>query len=426
MRVLLINPMPEGSLVPPFPTLPLGIACISSIARELDADVRVLSGPGIDPALDALLGDWQPDCAGFQTFVNNTALCRAMAERIRRTAPEAFIVYGGVEASNRPDELLAHPAVDAVIPGEGEYIFRELMQRLPDMPWTTPGLIYRNDEGTVQTNPGKALYENLDDLPPVPYELFYGNGPVPVGHMLTHRGCPFHCSHCPLRFRAGVPIRSHSTERVIETAGMLHRRFGVRHIEFYDENFTMDPDHVRGISEGLAALPITFNCTARISQIDFELCRDMARGGCTSITFGLGTGVPRLQTILGTHENLDHARNLLARLPELGIEPLVVFSMGIPTETRAEFNETVAYAMGLNGCRIRFEPAAPLPGSPLFKTAQSGGRFLIRSWDDYVRPNQIVYLPAGRTRWSFITDLYRAKIHARLKNRRTRRATPLH
>lgn len=426
MRVLLINPMPRGSLNPPHPTLPLGIACIASIACELDADVRILSGPDIEEALDKLLDSWHPECAGFQTFVNNTALCHAMADTIRGVAPDAFIVYGGVEASNNPETMLEHPPVDAVITGEGEYTFRELMQRLPDQPFTTPGLMYRNDRGNIHTNPGKALYENLDDLPPLPYSLFYGSGPVPVGHLLTHRGCPFHCSHCPLRFRAGVPIRSHSVERVVATVHKLHTAFGIRHIEFYDENFTMDPDHVRGISHGLAALPITYSCTARISQIDLDLCRDMAAGGCTSITFGLGTGVQRLQTILGTHEDLDHARDLITRLPEIGIEPLAVFSMGLPTETRAEFDATVQYALSLDGCRIRFEPAAPLPGSQLHKTAQSGGRFLIRGWDEYVRPNQIVYIPAGWTRWSFMIHLYRAKIRARLKHRFRKQSPSFH
>ncbi|MBN1295617.1 radical SAM protein [bacterium] len=423
MRVLLINPMPEGSLQPPHPVLPLGIACIAAIARDRGADVRVLYGTGTKTTLDTLLETWRPHCAGFQTFVNSMSICHELAETIRRLAPNAFIVCGGVEASNHPDSALLSPAIDAVIPGEGEVIFGDLLDRLPDDAFTTAGLIYRDSNGTIRTNPGKSLYENLDDLPPIPYDLFYSPNHAPVGHILTHRGCPFHCSHCPLRFRAGVPIRAHSAERIIQTITDLHRVYGVKHIEFYDENFTMDHDHVEAICHGIDSLPVSFSCTARISQITDKLCRRMADAGCRSIVFGIGTGVPRLQDVLGTHENLDHARQLIGRLPSMGIQPIAVFSMGLPSETAADFKQTVDYAMSLEGCLIRFEPAAPLPGSPLYDKASAGGRFTIRTWDQYVRPGQLVYIPAGRRHWSFYLDITRAKIRARLKRIRNHRGS---
>lgn len=418
LKILLVNPQPHGSLSPPFPVLPLGIACIAAIARESCADVKVITGPDAPTEIINTLADWQPDCVGFQTFINTVSICITMAETVRKTVPEAFILCGGVQASNDPETFLKCSAIDAVIPGEGEMIFRQLLNRLPgSAPENTPGLIHRSSDGSLITNSGKCLYENLDDLPPVPYDLFYGSGQTPVGQMLTHRGCPFHCSHCPLRFRAGVPIRSHSVERVVDTIKMLQRTYQVRHIEFFDENFTMDHDHVRGICDGIRDLDVTFNCTARISQVSEDLCQYMARAGCSSITFGLGTGVRRLQDILGTHEDLDHARSLIGSLKPMGIQPIAVFSMGVPTETRSEFDATINYAFSLGHCIVRFEPAAPLPGSQLHKTAQSGGRFLIDSWDEYVRPNQLVYLPAGRRKTEFLYHLYKAKLKARLKQR---------
>lgn len=422
-RILLLNPVATGSRQPPFPVLPLGIACNAAIARDAGADLRVLSGQNIEESLRKLLHTWKPDCAGFQTFVNTMALSHSLADMIRLAVPDAFIVFGGVEASNNPESALSHPAVDGVITGEGEMQFRCLLERLPDNPYDTPGLVYRDDNGPLKTNPGKCLFENLDDLPGIPYELFYGNGPVPVGHILTHRGCPFHCSHCPLRFRTGVPIRSHSAERVVDMVSFLHRRFGIRHVEFYDENFTMDTDHVSGICRGLASIPVTFSCTARISQVTMDVCRELSDAGCRLITFGLGTGVPRLQTILGTHENLDHAHELIARLSETSIQPLAVFSLGIPTETRSEMRQTVRYASRLPGCMIRFEAAAPLPGSPLHLTANESGRFLIRSWNEYRYPGQVVYIPGGWSVAAFYTELYRAKATARLKTIRSRFTT---
>lgn len=415
LRVLLLNSVATGSLQPPFPVLPLGMALNTAIATAAGCECRVLFGQNLQQALQNLLQNWTPDCAGFQTFVNTMTESHKLAEIIRNAAPNAFIVFGGVEASNNPESALKNSAVNGVITGEGEMQFRELLARLADNPYESPGLIHRADDGSLITNPGKRLFENLDDLPEIPYELFYGTGPVPVGHILTHRGCPFHCSHCPLRFREGVPIRSHSAARIISAVKRLHEQFGVRHIEFFDENFTMDPDHVSEICQGIQSIPVTFSCTARISQVNIDLCREMADAGCRQIVFGLGTGVPRLQSILGTHENLDHARELFVRLSETPIQPLAVFSLGLPTETRTELRKTVRFATKLKGCAVRFEPAAPLPGSELHVTACQSGRFLIDSWDDYRRPGQVVYLPEGWTTRSFYTELYKAKLAARLK-----------
>ncbi len=419
LRILLVNPIPNGALSMPFPVLPLGIACNAAIAHAMNSDIRVLSGKNLMSPLKELLKSWSPDLTGFQTFVNTVSLSHELADVIRAASPGCFIVFGGVQASNNPEQALDRPSVNAVIPGEGELMFKLLLEKLYDDPCSAPGLIYRNQDGHLTTNSGKCLFENLDDLPEIPYELFYPDNSVPIGHVLTHRGCPFHCSHCPLRFRSGVPIRSHSANRVVTTIQHLHNRFGVRHIDFFDENFTMDSEHVRNICRGIADIPVTFSCTARISQISLELAREMADAGCTQITFGLGTGIERLQKILGTNENLEHARDLIAGLASTKIQPLAVFSLGVPTESQKELKQTVKYALGLHKCKIRFEAAAPLPGSPLHKTAESGGRFLIRSWDDYVRPGQIVYLPAGWTKTEFYWALYRAKLAARIKSSRT-------
>ncbi|MGB3975971.1 MAG: radical SAM protein [bacterium] len=415
LRVLLLNPVAAGSLQTPFPVLPLGIALNAAIAHAFECELRVLFGQNLHHSLQNLLRTWTPDCAGFQTFVNTMTESHKLAGIIRKAAPNAFIVFGGVEASNNPETALRNSTVNGVITGEGEMQFRLLLERLTDNPYESPGLIHRADDGSLITNPGKCLYENLDDLPEIPYELFYGSGKVPVGHILTHRGCPFHCSHCPLRFRDGVPIRSHSAARIIGTIEHLHQRFGVRHIEFFDENFTMDPNHVSEICQGIQSVPVTFSCTARISQVNIDLCREMAEAGCRQIIFGLGTGVPRLQSILGTHEDLDHARQLFVQLAETSIQPLAVFSLGIPTETRSELRQTVRYACNLKKCAIRFEPAAPLPGSQLYHTAGKSGHFLIDSWDNYRRPGQVVYIPEGWTVRSFYTELYKAKLAARLK-----------
>ncbi len=415
MNILLINPIPGGGFKLPFPVLPLGLACIASMAKDHGAAVEAISGEDYEAQVMEYLAKFKPDLVGFQTFVNNIDLCFELAREIKTKYPETLVILGGVEATNNPENAFNSPYVDCVISGEGEAVFRLLLEALDKDYRTVPGIIWRDESGEIKTNPGATIVENLDDLPEIPYELFYGDGPVPVGHVLTHRGCPFHCSHCPLRFRTGVTIRSHTAARIIATVENLKTAYGIEMVEFYDENFTLHHDFVRELCTGMASIGMDWICTARITQMDINLGKQMFESGCKQIVFGLGSGVPRIQEVLGTHEDLDHAGKLISDLSRLGMKVTVVFSLGVPTETLNEFNRTVRYGLRLDAHEIRFEPAAPLPGSELHHTARESGRFLINHWREYVRPGQLVYLPEGRKSLEFKFSLMKAKLYSRFK-----------
>jgi len=74
MRVLLINPIPSGGISTPFPVLPLGLACIASVAWNRQTDVHVISGMEYEKKLINYLKKFKPDIVGFQTFINNLDL----------------------------------------------------------------------------------------------------------------------------------------------------------------------------------------------------------------------------------------------------------------------------------------------------------------------------------------------------------------
>jgi anaerobic magnesium-protoporphyrin IX monomethyl ester cyclase len=420
MKILLITPQPSGGFSPPFTVLPLGIACIAAVGRQAGAEVDVFWGADTEAEVDDYLNSCKPDIAGMQTFINNMSSCFSIAERIKGKYPGAITVMGGVQASNFPEEVLQSKMIDCVITGEGEWTFQELLKNGAGNFRKVPGVVWRDAGGKIIRNPGGTVFENLDDLPLIPYPLFYRqkeSRPIPLvrGHILTHRGCPRHCSHCPLRFRAGVPIRAHSLARVMDTIRNLQSEFGLSFIEFYDENFTLHPDLVRGICGELKGMNLGWSCTARTGEMTEELAEKMAISGCHEIIFGLGSGVPRLQKLLNTNEDLQHASRIISAVTKLGVNTVAAFALGIPTETQREFRESVRFALGLNARQIRFEAASPLPGTILYDIAKTGGRFLVRSWDDYISPGQMIYLPAGWRLGEFKRALFFAKVSARIK-----------
>ncbi len=414
MKILLIDPSPPGSIPAPSNHFPIGIAYIAAVAKAKGHDVAVAFGQFYSNMIDSYLATQTPDIVGIQTFINNSEQISQISLTIKQKSNSSKIILGGVQASNAPGEMLRNPNVDLIVPGEGEWIFDRILDSGIESMDHVPGIIQKGVQGQPERNLGGRLVENLDDIPMIPYELFYTDR-SPVGHILTHRGCPHHCSHCPLKFRAGVSIRFHSIDRTMEEIGYLKNEFGITQIEFYDENFTMDADHVLALGEELARMNIRWSCTARITEITESLARTMVRHGCKSILFGLGSGVPRLQEILGTREDLEHSRKLISQMSRAGVNTVVAFSMGLPTETVREFNETIRYALSLNATEIRLEPCAPIPGTLLHEAALREGRFLVRDWSEYRLPGQLIYLPSGRSEMEFRFAMWQAKSIARLK-----------
>ena len=118
----------------------------------------------------------------------------------------------------RPDEVLAEPAVDLVVRGEGEVTLGEIAAERP--PESIEGISYRQ-EGQVVHNrcagvdrrSGFAAYARLSLLPMEKYRSAVGAAKrKPATSVLATRGCPgpLHLLLPHLRPPAALPLRPQS------------------------------------------------------------------------------------------------------------------------------------------------------------------------------------------------------------------------
>ena len=72
----------------------------------------------------------------------------------------------------------------------------------------------------------------------------------------------------------------------------LKERFGIRHINFYDDQFTFNRKRVEAFCRMMIDQPLgmTFNCAVRAEHVDPELLRLMKAAGCWMISLGIETG----------------------------------------------------------------------------------------------------------------------------------------
>ena len=109
-----------------------------------------------------------------------------------------------------------------------------------------------------------------------------------MGTLITSRGCPFRCTFCD-KSVSGSRWRARSAQSVVDEMTVMVEQYGIRFINIYDDNFTLNRGRVMAICEEILArgLVIDWKCEGRVDAVDKELLELMKRAGCKVIAFGV-------------------------------------------------------------------------------------------------------------------------------------------
>ncbi len=390
---------------------PIGLASIAAFLEQRSISVDLIdcyAHPDATAQIRQTLLDERPAFLGFScttsTFLDGVGIA-AMAKSL---LPGIRTVFGGVHVSALKEEILERfPEVDFIIAGEGEEALYELLVSGGREPEKVPGLVYRDATGPVFTGHRKQLLE-LDDLPFPAYEKLSGyperyklpifNYPkAPNASCISSRGCPYACSYCDRSvFRRS--FRYNSARYMHEHLRYLNERFGIRHVNFYDDQFTFNRERVEEFCalQCNSARPMTFNCAVRAEHIDAELLRLMKAAGCWMISLGIETGDENLLAQHRRNANLDMLADKIRTIHEAGIRVKGLLMMGLPGESEASIKRSMRYVFSLPIDDFNLAKFTPFPGSPLYKEIHKIGTFD----EDWARMDcmEFLFIPRGMTR----------------------------
>nr|VFJ92737.1 MAG: B12 binding domain-containing protein [Candidatus Kentron sp. H] len=146
----------------------------------LDCCVRDLPPDSDDFKRELVL--LRPNVVGISWWSNNTPMVKQTIRVVKQVLPQACIVSGGPHPTAYGDALLsAMSELDFLFFGEAEEGFPKLGRLLSEGENGTntidfsllgdiPGLIYRNDKGSVRKNK-QSFEKNLDALGAIDYDL---------------------------------------------------------------------------------------------------------------------------------------------------------------------------------------------------------------------------------------------------------------
>ena len=134
--VVLFNPAPRaGFQAHRRVELPLSVLCPATPLDLQGYRVHIVdqfANPNWEANLDKALAE-RPICLGV-TCMTGPQILRAIevSKHAKQRYPDLPVVWGGIHASLLPHQTLSHPAIDAVVVGEGEATFAELVKALEE------------------------------------------------------------------------------------------------------------------------------------------------------------------------------------------------------------------------------------------------------------------------------------------------------
>lgn len=371
---------------------PLGLGYIAASLKNEGCSTKIIDfmHRTLDEAA-AVVTSETPDVVGISCFTEQRTSVFRLAEKIKHQNKKVKIVLGGSHATMLDTQIMQHLPIDAIVRGEGEITFLELIRRWEsgDMPADIQGLTYRDKMGKIVKNEDRPPIENLDSLPFPEYEYFdwslYKQPPVTFrgkdvneftwASLITTRGCPYCCQYCSTTRFWGKRYRTNSAEVVVEKIESLHRDHGVEFINFVDDEFIASRSRAVKICEQLIERDINIGWTssARVDSVDHEVLSLMKKAGCVGITFGVESGSEIILRAINKRITVGD----IYRATELSREAQIQFSFGLmvgnPGETRQTVNQTIELLHKVKPLGGAAFPTTVFPGTDLYETYRSQG-----------------------------------------------------
>ncbi|MFA5321674.1 MAG: radical SAM protein [Smithella sp.] len=388
--------------------VPQGLLSIAAYLMERGHDVFVYDCLGPEASFDLPKQAWEilafnPQIVGFSATTSSFPDAACLAQIIKEQSSDAITVCGGVHVSALEGNLLQdYPAFDFLVAGEGEGTMSELAAGCD--PSEIKGLIWRK-EAKVIVNEPRPKIPDLDFLPFPAYEKLRGfprdyHLPLfsyintPGATMITSRGCMYQCSYCDRSvFKKG--FRYNSADYIYEHMRYLREKFGVRHINIYDDLFTANRQRIVELCEKLGRYPlgINFNCAVRVGYTDDDLLKMLKGAGCLMVSLGIESADPEMLAKHKSGVSLDDVRDTVQRIQKANLRAKGLFMMGLPGETEESIKRTSDFIIALGLDDMNMSKFTPFPGAPLWTTIREEGTFK----EDWQMMNclNFVFLPKG-------------------------------
>ncbi|TNF55990.1 MAG: magnesium-protoporphyrin IX monomethyl ester anaerobic oxidative cyclase [Burkholderiales bacterium] len=327
--------------------------------------------------------DIRPDIVACTAITPAIYKAEELLRIAREALPSATTVLGGIHATFMyPQVLQEAPWIDAVVRGEGEQVFLNLVQaidqgRFATDPGSVRGIAYRSAEGQVIATPAEPPIADLDRIQPdwgiLEWDKYIY---IPLGKRVAipnlARGCPFTCSFCS-QWKFWRDYRIRDPKKVVDEIEDLVTNHQVGFFILADEEPTIHRKKFIAFCEELIArgLPekVQWGINTRVTDIlrDEALLPMFRRAGLVHVSLGTEAAAQLKLERFNKETTIEQNKKAIRLLREAGIVSEAQFIVGLENETAETLEETYQMARDWNPDMANWAMYTPWPFSDLFQ-----------------------------------------------------------
>jgi len=362
------------------------------VLKDLNVDAYLDSPSGeIDSSslikrLDLEITNAEYDVIGISSvFVNNHRWVKLAVECARRCNPKKPIIIGGGYPTLYPETAMQETMADYGVIGEGEVSLLKIINKIFSVenqefnklfPGSGQYLYWELEK--LKKVVSNSLIDNLDLIPFPEWDLlnvreFISKHPEKSIYCLTSRGCPFKCIYCSTFMAWGRSVRNRSAEDVLNEIDWTYKHFGIKHINFVDDNMIIDRNRINNILQGIIDRNYNdFSWSASgftISSLKKDTVDLMVKSKITRVTIPVEVGTPEMQKIIKKNLDLEKVKEAYKWFEEYEIPIRLTIMIGFPMETEDQVNSTIDFVKRLRPQEVHINIVTPWPGTELYEYA---------------------------------------------------------
>ncbi len=378
MKAVFVRPNYPTYLVTP----PLGIGYLSACAKAAGIESVIIDGVKTEMKEEKLIAKIEAQNPDWVCITCLSAYFEEVKSVSLKLKEKGFkVVIGGVHPTFMPYMTLVETKADYVICGEGEKIITEfLLQGNNDGIKGVYSLKDLQDENTPYEKAERI--EDLNEIPFPDWESLqpqtYPHAPMgmvakayPLAVMISSRGCPHGCIYCAGGRFYDRKVRFRSAENVVEEMKLLKYKYGIKEIQFMDDNLILKREHAVNLCNLILKekLDIIWSCPngIRADSLDYELACLMRKAGCYLVTIGIESANPEILKKIHKGETIEAITSAIYAAHRAGLIINGAFCLSLPGDTKETMRETIDYAKKVPLDRAFFTIMDVIPGCELWQ-----------------------------------------------------------
>jgi radical SAM superfamily enzyme YgiQ (UPF0313 family) len=384
----------------------LAIYSLKTYASEYNQSIH-LKQFTINNYVDDILQDIykeKPDFIGFSCYIWNITMITELCVELRKVLPKVKIWLGGPEVSYDAKKILETlPEIDGIIIGEGEEIFKELLdyyigkkRAIHDIQGIAYRETARHEDDTnvirnlynkepnrlvnVDTNNGEIIetsFRSELDLSSIPFPYKNMNDfENKIIYYETSRGCPYSCSYCLSSIDKKVRLRNIDLVKEELTVFLKHK---VPQVKFVDRTFNCNHkhaieiwNHIKENDNGITNFHFEISADI-LNEEELQLLNSM-RVGLVQLEIGVQSTNTKTIDAIQRRMDMDKLKGIVNRIHEgENIHQHLDLIAGLPYEDFNTFRNSFNEVYELKPDQLQLGFLKVLKGSGMYRDCKENG-----------------------------------------------------